>query len=160
MKQARIDEAISDVGEPNVKVRYWALVVLFGQPESEEGLKEAEDTLQAGIAFFIYRWFSDINCLVSDLRFSDDNTFLVDNKFSLADIVLAALLALPVVIGRYELSKKFPKLQSISISIYKVGWVVLWVSCTEYIWVGQLITHQGDMYTICPWAVTCHSLKQ
>ena len=45
------------------------------------------------------------------MRFSDDNTFLVDDKFSLADIVLAALLALPVVIGKYELSKKFPKLQ-------------------------------------------------
>ena len=30
----------------------------------------------------------------------------------------------------------------ISISIYKVGWVVLRVSCREYIWVGQLMIHQ------------------
>ena len=48
MIQAKINEAISDVAEPNVKVRYWPLSVLFGRPESEEGLKEAEDTLQAG----------------------------------------------------------------------------------------------------------------
>ena len=48
MIQAKINEAISDVAEPNVKVRYWPLTVLFGKPESEEGLKEAEDTLQAG----------------------------------------------------------------------------------------------------------------
>ena len=26
--------------------------------------------------------------------------------------------------------------------------VVLWVKGTEYIWVGQLITHQGDMHII------------
>ena len=48
MTQAKINEAISDVAEPNVKVRYFPLTVLFGRPESEEGLKEAEDTLQAG----------------------------------------------------------------------------------------------------------------
>ena len=49
--QAKINEAISDVAEPNVKMRYWPLTVLFGRPESEEGLKEAEDTLQAGTSF-------------------------------------------------------------------------------------------------------------
>ena len=48
MIQAKINEAISDLAEPNVKVRYWPLSVLFGKPESAEGLKEAEDTLQAG----------------------------------------------------------------------------------------------------------------
>jgi len=45
------------------------------------------------------------------LRFSGDNFFLVDDKFSLADIVLATLLSMAVVIGQYDLSKKFPKLQ-------------------------------------------------
>ena len=45
-----------------------------------------------------------------DLRFSGDNTFLVDDKFSLADVVLATLLSMAVVIGQYDLSK-FPKLQ-------------------------------------------------
>ena len=34
--------------------------------------------------------------------------------------------------------------------------VVLWGKDTEYIWVGQLITHQGDMHIIWPYAVTCH----
>ena len=48
MRQAKINEAISDVAEPNVKVRYWPLTVLFGKPESADGLKEAEETLQAG----------------------------------------------------------------------------------------------------------------
>ena len=45
------------------------------------------------------------------MRFSGDNTFLVDDKFSLADVVLATLLSMAVVIGQYDLSKKFPKLQ-------------------------------------------------
>ena len=45
-----------------------------------------------------------------DLRFSGDNTFLVNDKFSLADVVLATLLSMAVVIGQYDLSK-FPKLQ-------------------------------------------------
>ena len=49
--------------------------------------------------------------LVCDLRFSGDNTFLVDDKFSLADVVLATLLSMAVIIGQYDLSKKFPKLQ-------------------------------------------------
>ena len=54
-----------------------------------------------------------IDCfLVCDLRFSGDNTFLVDDKFSLADVVLATLLSMAVVIGQYDLSKKFPKLQN------------------------------------------------
>jgi len=52
-----------------------------------------------------------LNILVCDLRFSGDNTFLVDDKFSLADVVLATLLSMAVVIGQYDLSKKFPKLQ-------------------------------------------------
>ena len=49
--QAKINEAISDVADPNVNVRYWPLTVLFGKPESEEGLKEFEDTLQTGASF-------------------------------------------------------------------------------------------------------------
>ena len=52
-----------------------------------------------------------LNILVCDLRFSGDNTFLVDDKFSLADVVLATLLSMAVVIGQYDLSKKFSKLQ-------------------------------------------------
>ena len=48
LKQAKIDEAINDVAEPNVKVRYWPLTVAYGQPESAEGLKEALDSLQRG----------------------------------------------------------------------------------------------------------------
>lgn len=45
------------------------------------------------------------------MRFSGDNTFLVDDKFSLADVVLATLLSMAVVIGQYDLGKKFPKLK-------------------------------------------------
>ena len=52
-----------------------------------------------------------VNILVCDLRFSGNNTFLIDDKFSLADVVLATLLSMAVVIGQYDLSKKFPKLQ-------------------------------------------------
>ena len=37
--------------------------------------------------------------------------------------------------------------------------VVLWVKGTEYIWVGQLITHRGDMHIIWPYAVTCHKMN-
>ena len=48
VKQAKINEAINDVAEPNVKVRYWPLTVAYGQPESAEGLKEALDSLQTG----------------------------------------------------------------------------------------------------------------
>ena len=121
MIQAKINEAISDVAEPNVKVRYFPLTVLFGRPESEEGLKEAEDTFQASTSTLSIRSHRTpksflgvitINrFLVCDLRFSGDNTFLVDDKFSLADVVLATLLSMAVVVGQYDLSKKFPKLQ-------------------------------------------------
>ena len=121
MIQAKINEAISDVAEPNVKVRYFPLTVLFGRPESEEGLKEAEDTFKASTSTLSIRSYRTrksglgvitINrFLVCDLRFSGDNTFLVDDKFSLADVVLATLLSMAVVVGQYDLSKKFPKLQ-------------------------------------------------
>ena len=45
------------------------------------------------------------------MRFSGDNIFLVDDEFSLADVILATLLSMPVMIGQYDLSKRFPKLQ-------------------------------------------------
>ena len=45
MKTARIDEAITDA--KNMKFLYFAMTKIMGLPESAEGLKECEDSMQA-----------------------------------------------------------------------------------------------------------------
>ena len=45
MKIAQIDEAITDA--KNMKFLYFAMTKIMGLPESAEGLKECEDSMQA-----------------------------------------------------------------------------------------------------------------
>ena len=92
MKQAKVDESIEDA--KNVKWFYFPKTKFFGAPESEEGLKEVEDSYQK----------------LCDVRFANGNTWLVGDAMTLADLVLAVSLSMAVVIGQYDVAGKYPAL--------------------------------------------------
>merc|ERR1712131_190732 len=91
LKTSRIDEAIADA--KNMKFLHFAMTAIMGLPETAEGLKECEDSMQA----------------LNDLRFKDGNTWMVGDKMTLADLVLATLLSFPVY-AKYPMAEKFPNL--------------------------------------------------
>ena len=92
LAQAQIDEAIEDARI--MKWAYFPMTKFFGKPESAEGLKEVEDSMQSLV----------------DLRFKNGNTFLVGDSITLADIVLAVNISMATIIGQYNVEAKYPAL--------------------------------------------------
>lgn len=132
MKTARIDEAITDA--KNMKFLYFAMTKIMGLPESAEGLKECEDSMQAlnDLRFKVIQLHSNQRpplkvphwynfeiigklmwCVHDPTKLKriiqNGNTWMVGDKMTLADLVLATLLSFPVY-AEYPMAEKFPNL--------------------------------------------------
>merc|ERR1711915_521172 len=92
LKEAKVNAAIANAN--SLKYGYFFRTKVRGQPESAEGLKEAEDSLKA----------------LNDLYFKNGNTFMVGDSLTLADLALAVNITMCISIGQYDIESKFPNL--------------------------------------------------
>merc|ERR1712212_198593 len=92
LKLAKVNEAIQNAN--SLKFMYFAHVKLSGKPESAEGLKEAEESMER----------------INDLHFKNGNIYMVGDSMTLADLVLAVNPTMCTTIGQYDLESNFPNL--------------------------------------------------
>ena len=114
LTQAKIDEAMVDVA--SLQWLYFPMTIIFNKT-CETAFNDVEKSMENLVK----------------LRFSDGNTFLVDDCMSMADILLALFVTMCTVIGEYPIDEKFPALgKGLKVTVFasiQVQWVSnLWAS--------------------------------